>query len=90
VLFTPIVLACSLTLHIAVSLNCTAHALLPLHLPTPARCLAAAAGGLGMQVVSTDSGSSRQQLEQLLQQSDVVSMHCPLNEATQVRPLHRA
>jgi hypothetical protein len=38
-----------------------------------------------MQVVSTDSRSSRQQLEQLLQQSDVVSVHCPLNEATKVR-----
>ncbi|KAF6261226.1 hypothetical protein COO60DRAFT_1636971 [Scenedesmus sp. NREL 46B-D3] len=35
------------------------------------KCLAAAAQGLGMQVLSTDSGSSRQQLEELLQQSDV-------------------
>jgi hypothetical protein len=42
-----------------------------------------------MQVISTDSSSSRQQLEQLLQQSDVVSMHCPLNEATQVRLLRK-
>jgi lactate dehydrogenase-like 2-hydroxyacid dehydrogenase len=42
-----------------------------------------------MHVVSTDSRSSRQQLEQLLQQSDVVSMHCPLNDATQVRLLRK-
>lgn len=37
-----------------------------------------------MKLLSTDSGSSRQQLEQLLQQSDVVSLHCPLNQQSTV------
>lgn len=46
------------------------------------RCMAAAAQGLGMKVISTDSSSSRDDLEQLLQQSDVVSLHCPLNAET--------
>uniref|UniRef100_A0A383V9Z4 D-isomer specific 2-hydroxyacid dehydrogenase NAD-binding domain-containing protein n=1 Tax=Tetradesmus obliquus TaxID=3088 RepID=A0A383V9Z4_TETOB len=46
------------------------------------KCLAAAAQGLGMKLLFTDSGSSRQQLELLLQQSDVVSLHCPLNQQT--------
>lgn len=48
------------------------------------RCLEAAAKGLGMKVMTTNSDSSRQELEQLLQQSDVVSLHVPLNHQTQV------
>jgi phosphoglycerate dehydrogenase-like enzyme len=36
-----------------------------------------------MSVLSTTSTSSRQEFEQLLQQSDVVSLHCPLSASTQ-------
>jgi phosphoglycerate dehydrogenase-like enzyme len=39
-------------------------------------CLAAAARGLGMQVVSVGSRSSRPEFERLLRDSDVVSLHC--------------
>lgn len=46
------------------------------------KCMAAAAQGLGMKVLSTNSNSSREELEQLLQQSDVVSLHCPMNPQT--------
>lgn len=46
------------------------------------KCMAAAAAGLGMKVISTDSRSTHEDLEQLLQQSDVVSLHCQLNHRT--------
>lgn len=38
--------------------------------------------GMSMTVVSTSSTSSRKELEQLLRSSDVVSLSCPLNDAT--------
>lgn len=46
------------------------------------RCLAASAAALGMTVLSTNSSSSREELESLLRQSDVVSLHCQLNAST--------
>lgn len=45
-------------------------------------CLAAAARGLGMEVLGTTSSSSRADLEHLLASSHVVSLHCPLTPAT--------
>jgi len=44
--------------------------------------LAAAAGALGMEVVSVRSTSSRQELEALLARADFVSLHCPLTPET--------
>lgn len=38
--------------------------------------------GLGMNVISVNSKSSRQELEILLEQSDVLSLHVPINEKT--------
>jgi phosphoglycerate dehydrogenase-like enzyme len=45
--------------------------------------LARAAEALGMEVVSVRSTSTRQNLEDLLERSDFVSLHCPLTAATQ-------
>lgn len=45
-------------------------------------CLAAAAQGLGMKVLSVNSKSGREELEALLRGSDIVSLHCPLTPAT--------
>lgn len=45
-------------------------------------CLAASARGLGMEVVSVSSKSSREDLEGLLAGSDVVSIHVQSNEST--------
>ena len=44
--------------------------------------LGRAAEALGMRVMSVRSTSSRQELEDLLEQSDYVSLHCPLTPAT--------
>jgi acyl-CoA synthetase (AMP-forming)/AMP-acid ligase II len=40
------------------------------------------AEGMSMRVISTRSSSSRAELEHLLRESDVVSLSCPLNDAT--------
>lgn len=45
-------------------------------------CLAAAAKGLGMRVLSVGSQSPRAELEALLRAGDVVSLHCQLNAKT--------
>eukprot|EP00775_Hariotina_reticulata_P013454 gene13454-13580_t len=47
------------------------------------RCLETSARALGMSILSTTSNSSRQEFEHLLQQSDVVSLHCPMSPSTQ-------
>lgn len=44
--------------------------------------LAAAATGLGMRVLSVGSASSREDLFKLAEESDFVSLHCPLTPAT--------
>jgi phosphoglycerate dehydrogenase-like enzyme len=46
------------------------------------RALERAARGLGMEVQGLASQSSREDLERLLRESHVVSIHCPLNERT--------
>ncbi|EFJ46915.1 hypothetical protein VOLCADRAFT_92712 [Volvox carteri f. nagariensis] len=46
------------------------------------KCLAAAAQGLGMQVLGVTSRSPRRDLEHLLSSSHIVSLHCPLTPAT--------
>ncbi len=45
--------------------------------------LAEIAGGLGMRVVSVASQSSRRDWHTLLGESDVISLHCPLNSKTE-------
>lgn len=45
--------------------------------------LAEIAGGLGMRVVSVASQSSRKDWHTLLGESDVISLHCPLNSKTE-------
>jgi phosphoglycerate dehydrogenase-like enzyme len=37
---------------------------------------------MGMTILSTRGSSSRADLEVLLREADVISMHCPLNEKT--------
>lgn len=44
--------------------------------------VARTAQALGMRVIGTHSASTRQELETLLQSSDIVSLHLPLNAAT--------
>jgi phosphoglycerate dehydrogenase-like enzyme len=44
--------------------------------------LAEAARGLGMNVLGVRSGSTRAELDALLASADVVSLHCPLTDAT--------
>ncbi|KAF5834636.1 D-isomer specific 2-hydroxyacid dehydrogenase [Dunaliella salina] len=47
------------------------------------KCLATAARALGMEVMGTDSKSSREDLVTLLKRSNVVSLHVPLTSTTQ-------
>ena len=46
------------------------------------RHLARYASALGMRVIATTSRSTRMELEHLLQEADVVSIHCPLTDKT--------
>lgn len=46
------------------------------------RALAEIAGGLGMRVVSVTSSSTPSELDALLAESDVISLHCPLTDRT--------
>ena len=44
--------------------------------------LAKTAEAIGMTVIGTNSRSNRSDLENLLQQSDIVSLHCPVTSKT--------
>ena len=44
--------------------------------------LAKTAEAIGMRVIGTNSKSSRLDLESLLQQADIVSLHCPVTPKT--------
>ena len=52
------------------------------HLPLTGKKLAHICRALNMHVLSTNSQSSRTEFEQLLQESHVVSLHCPLTAKT--------